>query len=87
MSASPSLAEFTLYFLRLGTIGFGGPIALAGYMQRDLVETKRWVSAEEYKEGLALAQLRPVRLRHNWRSISAGCAEAFWAQRSSPLRS
>ena len=59
MSASPSLVEFTLYFLRLGAIGFGGPIALAGYMQRDLVEVRRWVSSEEYKEGLALAQLAP----------------------------
>src|SRR5947209_12829629 len=59
-----SLAPFTLrdlllYFLRLGTFGFGGPIALAGYMQRDLVEGRRWVTAEDYKEGLALAQLAP----------------------------
>jgi chromate transporter len=59
MSAPPSLTEFTLYFLRLGTVGFGGPIALAGYMQRDLVEVRRWISAEEYREGLALAQLAP----------------------------
>ena len=54
MNASPSLTEFTLYFLRLGAIGFGGPIALAGYMQRDLVEVRRWVSSEEYREGLVL---------------------------------
>jgi chromate transporter len=59
MTSSPSLTEFTLYFLRLGAIGFGGPIALAGYMQRDLVEVRRWVSSEEYREGLALAQLAP----------------------------
>jgi chromate transporter len=48
-----------LYFLRLGTFGFGGPIALAGYMQRDLVERRRWVSREDYVEGLAFAQLCP----------------------------
>lgn len=54
-----SLRELTLYFLRLGTFGFGGPIALAGYMQRDLVERKRWISKEDYLEGLALAQLAP----------------------------
>lgn len=54
-----SMREFTLYFLRLGTFGFGGPIALAGYMQRDLVERKRWISKEDYLEGLALAQLAP----------------------------
>lgn len=59
MHPAPSLTEFTMYFLRLGTLGFGGPIALAGYMQRDLVERRGWISSEEYKEGLALAQLAP----------------------------
>jgi len=54
-----SMRELALYFLRLGTFGFGGPIALAGYMQRDLVERKRWISKEDYLEGLALAQLAP----------------------------
>src|SRR5439155_1207138 len=48
-----------LYFLRLGTTGFGGPIALVGYMQRDLVEKRRWISRQDYVEGLALAQLAP----------------------------
>ena len=47
------------YFLRLGSAGFGGPIALAGFMQRDLVEHRRWISREEYLDGLALAQLAP----------------------------
>src|ERR1700757_3875008 len=51
--------EFLLYFLRLGALGFGGPIALAGYMQRDLVEQRRWVSKQDYVEGLAFAQLCP----------------------------
>jgi len=50
---------FVLYFLRLGTFGFGGPIALAGYMQRDLVERRRWISKRDYLQGLALAQLAP----------------------------
>ena len=54
-----SLTAFIRYFLSLGAIGFGGPIALVGYMQRDLVEERRWVSADDYKEGLALAQLAP----------------------------
>src|ERR1044071_9951354 len=51
--------ELIRYFLWLGTFGFGGPIALAGHMQRDLVERRRWVSKQDYKEGLALAQLAP----------------------------
>jgi len=54
-----SIRELLLYFLRLGTFGFGGPIALAGYMQRDLVERRRWISKQDYLEGLALAQLAP----------------------------
>jgi chromate transporter len=54
-----SLSELLLYFLRLGTTGFGGPIALVGYMQRDLVEKRRWISKKDYVEGLALAQLAP----------------------------
>jgi len=53
------LRQLVYYFLRLGTLGFGGPIALAGYMQRDLVEQRRWLTEADYKEGLALAQLLP----------------------------
>ena len=54
-----SLKEIGFYFLRLGTIGFGGPLALVGYMHRDLVENKKWITEDEYKEGLALSQLAP----------------------------
>jgi chromate transporter len=54
-----SLARFAGYFLRLGTFGFGGPIALAGHMQQDLVDDRHWISKEDYVEGLALAQLAP----------------------------
>lgn len=62
--AEPSRRAYTLgqlvaYFLRLGTFGFGGPVALVGYMHRDLVETRGWVTDAEYKEGLTLAQLMP----------------------------
>lgn len=54
-----TLRQFLSYFLYLGAFGFGGPIALAGYMQRDLVEKRRWISKEDYVDGLALAQLAP----------------------------
>ncbi len=54
-----SLYQLTLYALKLGTLGFGGPVALVGYMYRDLVEKRRWISESDYKEGLALAQLAP----------------------------
>ncbi len=59
MNASYTLKELVIYFLKLGTWGFGGPVALAGYMHRDLVENKKWITEEEYKEGLALSQLAP----------------------------
>ena len=57
--AEVSLTRFVGYFLRLGTFGFGGPIALAGHMQQDLVEERHWISKQDYVEGLALAQLAP----------------------------
>jgi chromate transporter len=57
--ASYTLKDLLIYFLRLGTLGFGGPVALVGYMHRDLVVDKKWISENDYKEGLALAQLAP----------------------------
>jgi chromate transporter len=56
---SYSLRQLIGYFLKLGSLGFGGPVALTGYMYRDLVEKRKWISEEDYKEGLALAQLAP----------------------------
>jgi chromate transporter len=54
-----TLRDLLVYFVRLGTFGFGGPIALAGYMQKDLVQQRRWVSNSDYLEGLAFSQLSP----------------------------
>src|SRR5258708_30851341 len=54
-----TLRQLVAYFFRLGYSGFGGSVALVGYMQRDLVEKRKWIAEEEYKEGLALAQLAP----------------------------
>ncbi|HLK93811.1 MAG TPA: chromate efflux transporter [Polyangia bacterium] len=54
-----TLRELLRYLLGLGTFGFGGPIALAGYMQRDLVERRGWIAKKDYVDGLALAQLAP----------------------------
>lgn len=54
-----SLWQLVRYMLALGTWGFGGPVALVGYMYRDLVERRRWISESDYKEGMALAQLMP----------------------------
>src|SRR3954470_1019370 len=56
---SYSLWQLTAYALGLGTWGFGGPVALVGYMHRDLVERRKWISESDYKEGLTLAQIMP----------------------------
>ncbi|MGE9314372.1 chromate transporter [Niabella sp. CJ426] len=57
--ATYTLRQLILYFLKLGATGFGGPVALVGYMHRDLVEKRKWIPEAAYKEGLALAQLAP----------------------------
>lgn len=54
-----SLRQLATYFLRLGTTGFGGPVALVEYMHRDLVERRGWIAEGDYRDGLALAQLSP----------------------------
>src|SRR5262245_58377090 len=64
VSDAPHRRDATLrvvcgYFLRLGATGFGGPVALVGYMQRDLVEERGWYTAQEYRDGLAIAQMAP----------------------------
>jgi len=53
------IGDLAFYFLRLGTLGFGGPIALAGHMQKDLVDERHWFSNQDYLEGLAFSQLSP----------------------------
>lgn len=58
-TAPYSLRSLVLYFLKLGAIGFGGPVALVGYMHRDLVEERKWITEDDYREGLALSQLAP----------------------------
>jgi chromate transporter len=55
----PTTAALVKYFLYLGSLGFGGPVALVGYMQRDLVERRGWFTREEYMKSLALSQLAP----------------------------
>src|SRR5689334_13229724 len=59
MSPGYSLWQLVRYMTKLGTIGFGGPVALVGYMHRDLVEDRKWITEADYKEGLALSQLAP----------------------------
>ena len=57
--SSVGLGQFISYFLKLGVSGFGGPVALVGFMNRDLVEDRGWVKEDTYQLGLALAQIMP----------------------------
>jgi len=76
--AARTMRGLFFYFLRLGSFGFGGPIALAGYMRRDLVDERGWYSDDEYQQGLAIAQTMPGPLasaapagRYGWRCRSS----------------
>ena len=59
VASTSTLGGLVRYFLYLGSLGFGGPVALLGFMHRDLVEERRWVSEDEYRLGVALAQIMP----------------------------
>lgn len=54
-----TLGAMSRYFLRLGALGFGGPVVLAHHMRRDLVEQRHWLTEAEYSDGLALATACP----------------------------
>jgi chromate transporter len=56
---APGIGALVRYFLGLGALGFGGPIALSGRMQSELVEERHWFTKEDYVQGLALAQVAP----------------------------
>jgi chromate transporter len=53
------MAELATYFLRLGFLGFGGPVALVGQMERELVNDKKWLSKEQMREAIAICQSLP----------------------------
>jgi len=58
-TARAGLGQLVRYFLYLGTLGFGGPVALVGFIHRDLVERRRWIEEDEFRLGVALAQIMP----------------------------
>ena len=53
------IRDLVLYYLRLGTLGFGGPVALCGQMERELVQDRKWVTKEEMREAIAVCQSLP----------------------------
>jgi chromate transporter len=53
------IGELVRYFLRLGCLGFGGPVALVGQMERELVDGKKWLTKEQMREAIAICQSLP----------------------------
>jgi chromate transporter len=73
-----ALIDLVRYMLWLGTTGFGGPVALVGYMYRDLVERRGWFTGAEYKEGLTLAQIAPGPLAAQLAIYLGFCHYGWW---------
>jgi chromate transporter len=57
--APHALRDVTLYFLKLGSLGFGGPVALVGQMERDLVDNRKWLTKTEMRDAIAVCQSLP----------------------------
>ena len=53
------IRDLVRYYLRLGLLGFGGPVALVGQMERELVNDKKWLSKEQIRESIAICQSLP----------------------------
>jgi len=76
--ATPSVIDIGLYFLRLGALGFGGPVALANYMRADLTEKRRWLTPQEYDEGLAIATACPGPLAYQLGIYCGYILQGLW---------
>src|SRR5213078_4173735 len=76
------IRELVKYYLRLGLLGFGGPVALVGQMERELVQERRWLTKDEMREGIAVCQSLPGPLAIQvgiWISYIRGGFWGAWA--------
>jgi len=78
-SERKSIGEIVRYFLRLGTLGFGGPVALCGLMEKELVQEKHWLSKEEMRDAIAISQSLPGPLAIQVGILIAYMKGGFWA--------
>src|SRR6266498_4017856 len=53
------IRDLVWYYLRLGAVGFGGPVALVGQMEKELVQERKWLTKEEFRDGIAVCQSLP----------------------------
>ena len=73
-----SLREIVLYFLRLGTLGFGGPVALVGLMEKELVSERQWLTRDEMRNAVAVSQTLPGPLAIQVGIFIAYLRGGFW---------
>ena len=73
-----AILEVVRYFLRLGTTGFGGPVALCGQMEKDLVQGKAWLTKDEMREAIAISQSLPGPLAIQVGIFIAYMRAGFW---------
>src|SRR2546430_3005727 len=81
-AARVPIRRLVAYFLRLGSLGFGGPVALCGQMERELVQERRWLTKDEMREGIAVCQSLPGPLAIQvgiWISYIRGGFWGAWA--------
>jgi chromate transporter len=74
-----SIGEIVRYFLRLGTLGFGGPVALVGLMEKELVQDRGWLTKEEMRDAVAVSQSLPGPLAIQVGVFIAYLRGGFWA--------
>ena len=72
------IAELVRYFLRLGFLGFGGPVALVGQMERELVDEYKWLTKEQMREAIAICQSLPGPLAIQFGIYIAWLRCGFW---------
>jgi len=76
------IRELVKYYLRLGLLGFGGPVALVGQMEREMVGERKWLTKDEMREGIAVCQSLPGPLAIQvgiWISYIRGGFWGAWA--------
>ena len=75
---APRIRELVSYFLRLGTLGFGGPVALCGLMEKELVQDRGWLTKEEMRDAIAVSQSLPGPLAIQVGIFAAYLRGGFW---------
>src|SRR2546430_14977546 len=77
-AARVPIRRLVAYFLRLGSLGFGGPVALCGQMERELVQERKWLTKDEMREGIAVCQSLPGPLAIQVGIFIAYLRGGFW---------